>query len=86
MIKFFIKEEDTMIKKIFTALGVGLLGGIGTRCGVMLVETLFPNGFGGLLSRFTNRNKKEENRTTYSSTTGNPPIRDLQRICGRRDY
>lgn len=38
------------MKKLLKLFGVGILTGAGTRAGIMLMESLFPNGFGELLS------------------------------------
>lgn len=45
------------MNKLLKLFGVGILTGAGTRAGIMLMESLFPNGFGGLLSNFKVRNE-----------------------------
>ena len=41
-----------MVRKFLKLLGVGVLSGAACRSGSMLIDALFPKGFGGFLSRF----------------------------------
>lgn len=55
------------MKKLLKLFGVGILTGAGTRAGIMLMESLFPNGFGALLAGFKTGNNTQtetENKTT----------------------
>jgi hypothetical protein len=60
-----------MFKKFLKLLGVGVVSGAACRAGSMLMESLFPNGLGGFLSRFNepedeeNRPKKRKKRKMY---------------------
>ena len=46
-----------MFGKFLKIVGVGVVSGAACRAGCMLMDALFPNGFGGVSSRF---NKPED--------------------------
>lgn len=60
------------MKNLFKLFGVGLLGGLGTRFGVMLADAFFPNGLRSFFDRF-NQPRQE----TVNQNTGAPPSRGM---------
>lgn len=65
------------MKNLLKVFGIGLLGGMGTRAGCMLMEAMFPKGLGGFF-KWINTPPKEEPEVRYQKQqTGAPPNRSL---------
>ena len=65
------------MKGLLRAFGIGLMGGMGSRAGGMIVDAMFPKGLGGFFE-WINTPPKEEPEIRYQQeNTGAPPDRSL---------